>query len=141
MKAPSPGRPENRRRLFERHGKLSLNFAGSKTGWHNDSVGTVRVIARQPGVVASDFRPCAFGIRQEVQIVDRDDLRGVARRHEQGMQRVCDVELRRCENFGGGPAEPMPRQIEQRHRYASIDAFRTSEFGGHLQTIFPGTGE
>ena len=39
--------------------------------------------ARQRRVVAADLGARALGMREEVEIVDRDDLRGVARRHQQ----------------------------------------------------------
>ena len=78
--------------------------------------------ARERRVVAADLGAGALGMRQEVQIVDRDDLRRVARRHQQRMQRVRDVERAAGQRFRRRPVEPMPRQIQQRDRDAAIDA-------------------
>ena len=78
------------------------------------AIGPVRVRARQRRVVAADLGAGALGMREEIQIVNRDDLRRVARRQQQRMQRVRDVERPPRERFGRRPVEAVPREIQER---------------------------
>jgi len=50
---------------------------------HDDAVGAMRVLPRERGVVAPDFRARPLRVREEVEIVNRHDLCGRFRRQEQ----------------------------------------------------------
>ena len=82
----------------------------------------MRVSARQRRVVAADLgaRPLRMG--QEIQIVNRHDLR---RRRATAAAADARSAPRRTgparQHLGGRPAEPMPGEIEQAHRHAAID--------------------
>src|SRR5262245_7096793 len=57
------------------------------------------------------------------------------------MERVGDVVGPARERFGMGPAEAMPRGVEQRDRHAPVDRRRAREIGGKVKAILPRAGE
>ena len=78
------------------------------------AIGPVRVVARQRRVVAADFGARALGMRQEVQIVNRDDLGGRRATAAAADASECVTSNRAAgERFGRRPAEPMPREVQQ----------------------------
>jgi hypothetical protein len=66
---------------------LAVNSETTMTS-SDDLVGGVSVLPRQGRIVAADFGARALGMREEVQIVDGDDLGGAARGQEKRVHRV-----------------------------------------------------
>ena len=94
-----------RRRVF-RHG--------------DDGVGAVGVAARQRRVVAADLGLCPGAVVEEVEVVDRDDLRRAPGRHQQRVHGVGDVD-RPGEPLDRRQFQPVPREIQHRHRNSRVD--------------------
>ena len=63
-----------------------LHFAGDETRDDDDAIGAVGVRADERGIVAANLRRRALRMRQEMQIVNGDDLRRRARRQQQRMR-------------------------------------------------------
>src|SRR5256885_8574409 len=62
------------------------------------------------------FAARPLGMREEVQIVNRNDMSRGAGRQDQRMKRMRYVEGAARERFSRRPSKPMPRQIERAHR-------------------------
>ena len=97
-------------------------------GGHDDVRRTCGMTADQRGVVPAHLAGRAVRVIEEVQIVNRDDLRRAARRHQQRVRRVHDVESPAGYRFYRRPPGPVPGQIEQPNRYAAVDG---ADGGGH----------
>ena len=79
-----------------------------------------RVCGGEGGIVAANFAGRLFRVSQEKQVVNGDDLRGAARRNEQRVRRVHDVEVA-GQRFDRRPFGAVPEQVQHAHRNASID--------------------
>ena len=75
---------------------------------------------RQLRIVSADFGPGAFRVQKEEEIVDRDDLRRLARGNEKRMRGVDDVDVTR-QRLDGRPLEAVPQVVEDRNRQRAID--------------------
>lgn len=96
---------------------------------------------RQLRVIATDFGTRPLRLAQEEKVVDRDHLRRMPRRHQQGMLTVSDVNLAR-QTFDRRRFEAMPRVIENADGDASIDHIGPQLVAkGGRRPIFPTAGE
>ena len=93
---------------------------------------------RERRVVAPDLRARPLRMIEKVEIVDRDEARGAARGNEQRVRRVHDVERAAGQLLDRRPLEPVPREVQQRHRDAPIDEGRAGNIlatpGGPCRT-------
>jgi len=78
------------------------------------------VCAGQRRVVAADFRGRLLPVRQEKEVVNRDNLRRAPGRDEQRMRGVHDVEVA-GHRFDRGPPRPMPEEVQYSNRDPPID--------------------
>ena len=109
--ASRPARPGEQTEIRSaRHVEQPLDLAGGELRDDDDASARCAWRAGQRRVVAPDLGARALGMRQEVEVVDRDDLRRVARRHQQRMQRVRDVERAAGQRLGRRPLEADARR-------------------------------
>ena len=101
----------------------------------------MRVFTHQIRVVAANFRMRPFWMREEIQIMNRDHLRGVARWQEQRVRGVRDVEIEAGQLLDLRPAKAVPREVEQANRDPPVDGARAAKLGGGREAILPGTGK
>ncbi len=85
----SSRRDPQTRRVARRSG------ARVRTERRDDRVGAARMRGRQLGIVASDLAAYAFGMVQEEEVVNGDDLRRVPGRNQQRMRGMHDVDSAR----------------------------------------------
>jgi hypothetical protein len=92
-------------------------------------------------IVAPDLVAYAFGMIQEEEVVNGDDLSRVSRWNQQRMRRVHHVDASR-QPFDRWPFEPMPEIVQHGHRHAPIDD-RGSKLGAERgrRPVFPRTGK
>jgi len=141
-----PRRPVRRARRADRDSlggdaQLPLHFDRGELRGHDDPRRAVRVIANEIGIVPANFRAGPFGMREEIEIVNRNDLRGVAGWQEERMQRVRHVEIGARKLLDGRPAEAVPREVQQANRHAPIDGARAAKVGRWDEAVLPRTGE
>jgi hypothetical protein len=103
-------------------------------------------VVRPPDVVAAERREVALcgaphgrGLRQEVQVEDRHDLRGAPGGEQQRRRRVHDV-LRAGQPLDRRPAAAMPAPGERGHGNPAIDHARAGQLGRGLggDAVAPG---
>jgi hypothetical protein len=92
-------------------------------------------------IIAPNLTSRVLSVREKKQVVNRDNLRSSAGRHQERMRRVCDVDIA-CQHFRGRPLEPMPYVIQNANRDAPIDYSSTGLVGDiSCRSIFPGARE
>ena len=129
------------RDAFGGDAELPLHFDRGEPRGHDDPRRAVRVIAHEIGIIPPDFRTGPLRMREEIEIVNRNHLGGVARRQEQRMQGVGDVEIEARELLDPRPAEAVPGEVEQANRHPPIDGVRAAKVGRVGEAIFPGAGK
>ena len=120
--------------------RRSTSRAVNRDG-HDDPIRPMGMTPRERRVIAPDFRPGTFRMRQEIEIVNRDHTSGGARRKQQRMRRVRHVERASGQASIARPAQPMPRQIHDADRHAPIDDGRAIDARLAREPILPGARE
>ena len=82
------------------------------------------MLARECRIVAADLGGRSLGLRQKKQIVDGHDLRRPARRHQERMRRMHDIDRSR-QHFRRRPLVAMPEIIQHADGDAPVDHART----------------
>ncbi len=124
-----------------RDAELRLDFAGGEARGHEDAIRPLRVRARQRRIVAPHLRARALRMRQEIEVVDRDHLRRVPRRHQQRVRRMHHVEAPSGDRLRARPLEAMPREVEERHRHAAIDERDAGHVRRRNEPVLPRAGK
>ena len=106
---------------------------------YDDLCGSLRVMADQARIVASNFCNRPLRMVQKVQVVNRDDLGSAPGGDRQGVRRVHHVEVGPSQRFHWWPSEPVPAVIQDADRHPAVD-------GPHArrrwaQAILPGAAE
>ena len=113
-----------------RHAELALDLAGGEPRRHEDRVGAVRVSARERRVVAADLGARPLGMREKVQIVNRDHLRG--RRERAAAADAASGRRRRrgpSSISAGGQPSRCHAKFSSANRDAAIDDRRARQIG------------
>jgi hypothetical protein len=125
------------RQALARHAESPLDFSGREDRRYENAIRALRVRAGERRIIAAHFGARALGVCQKIQIVNRDHVRGRACRQQQRMRGMRDVVRAAGQRLRLRPLEPMPREIEEADRHASIDNRRACECGSGLQAILP----
>src|SRR5688572_10556557 len=123
---------DSERRVHDRCGVVRID---------DDCVSPPRMSRGEFSIVTSNLRPGGFRVREEEEIVDRDDLGGGPARNQQWVSRMDDVGLRR-EALDWWPLAAMPQVIQDADGHSAVDDLR-AKFAGQVsaRTILPRTGE
>ena len=73
----------------------------------------------------------------EIEIMNGHELRRVARRHQQRVHGMSDVEPTAREQLHRWPLQPVPGEVERPHWDPAIDSRREGEFTVNDQPVLP----
>jgi len=109
----------------------------------DDTVGPMGMPSREPRVVASRVAVRPFRVVEEIEVVDGDDARGVARRNQEGLGGVNHVEGAAREHLDRRPLHTAPRTVQRPQRNAPVNTPDPvgKGIGAVGETIAPGGAE
>ena len=119
------------------HAEAPLDLSSGKPGRGEHAIGPVRMRTHERGIVAPNLTGGVLGVAEKMQVVNRDHLRGMARRQQQRVRRMYHVEGGTGERFGRRPAEALPREIEQANGNPAIDGPSRRQLGRQAQAVLP----
>ena len=102
-------------------------------------IGPEHVLLNQRAVVAAHFGPGPLGMREEVEVVDGDNLGRVLRRNQRRPGGVDDVEAP-GDHFDRWPFPAVPQPVEHPNRNPGVDDADAAEVAP-IDPILPGAGE
>ena len=112
-----------------------MHLVRGEPGYDNHLVGPVRMAARQSRVVAPDLGTGSLGMREKVEVVNGHDLSRPASRHEERVQRVCDVGVPARQRFGRRPSQSVPGEVQELHGDMPIDQMSARQVGVVFQPV------
>ena len=90
---------------------LRQQSLGMRRG-RDDGIGPAGVVWCQLRIVSANFGARAFRVQKEIEIVNRDDLRGAPGGDQQRMRRMRDVDVA-CKHLHVRPLDSMPEVVQE----------------------------